>query len=208
MSEVDNNNNNLIEKMSESRMKDKNKLIKRQVEFYFSNANLSRDKFLRDKIFNNNNYYVPVDMIMNFKKIQNLTTDKDEFLKICKESEFVELNEDETMIRKSGPFKRKTIQESSICQIYLENIPTETTVEELEEELKDLGKIVYVNLRNPNIYPGTAFIEFDDVQEAIRASTMDSEFRSKYNIQYFPKWLFNHRKTNGTLSYASIIKQS
>ena len=187
-----------------SEIKDMDKLLKRQIEFYFSDSNLRRDKFLRKKIFESKDYYVSVEMIMNFKKIQQITTDKDKFLDICRNSNTVQLNKDETMIRRNGPYKKKTRYESSICQIYLENIPLETKVEDLEEELQHFGNIQYVKFRKG--FPGTAFIEFDTIPEALSASLNETEQKTKYNIQYFPKWLFNNKKQNGTHSYASITK--
>lgn len=47
--------------------------IKRQVEFYFSRANLANDAYLVSQM--NSQMYVPVEVIINFSKIKQLTDD-------------------------------------------------------------------------------------------------------------------------------------
>ena len=86
----------------------KKKFIKRQIEYYFSDDNFEKDTFLRSK--EDENGYIPIDVIMSFNKIKMITTDKDLFVKALKENEnnivegkqnkLYELNEDLTKIRK------------------------------------------------------------------------------------------------------------
>ena len=86
----------------------KKKFIKRQIEYYFSDDNFEKDTFLKSK--EDENGYIPIDVIMSFNKIKMITTDKDLFVKALKENEnnivegkqnkLYELNEDLTKIRK------------------------------------------------------------------------------------------------------------
>ena len=88
----------------------KKKFIKRQIEYYLSDDNYGKDNFLRSK--EDENGYIPIDVIMSFNKIKMITTDKDLFVKALKENEnennlgeenqnkLYELNEDLTKIRK------------------------------------------------------------------------------------------------------------
>ena len=86
----------------------KKKFIKRQIEYYLSDDNYGKDNFLRSK--EDENGYIPIDVIMSFNKIKMITTDKDLFVKALKENEnnlgeenqnkLYELSEDLTKIRK------------------------------------------------------------------------------------------------------------
>ena len=88
----------------------KKHLIKRQIEYYFSDDNYEKDTFLKSK--EDENGYIPIDVIMSFNKIKMITSDKDLFVKTLKEFEknfytgfdlkyqLYELNEDLSKIRK------------------------------------------------------------------------------------------------------------
>jgi len=88
----------------------KKKFIKRQIEYYLSDDNYGKDTFLRSK--EDENGYIPIDVIMSFNKIKMITTDKDLFIKTLKENgnennlgeenqnKLYEISEDLTKIRK------------------------------------------------------------------------------------------------------------
>ena len=82
--------------------------IRRQVEYYFCDKNYEKDNFLKKN--EDENGFIPVDVIMTFNKIQMITKDKKEFIEALKEKEnenlgedknkSYELNQDFTKIRK------------------------------------------------------------------------------------------------------------
>lgn len=70
--------------------------ILKQMEFYFSDANLTKDRFLADLV--KSNPYVPLDMFLKFNKIRTLTQDVTDIAKAMKNSKFLELTEDKSKV--------------------------------------------------------------------------------------------------------------
>uniref|UniRef100_A0A9J7XRZ7 La ribonucleoprotein 1B n=1 Tax=Cyprinus carpio carpio TaxID=630221 RepID=A0A9J7XRZ7_CYPCA len=74
--------------------------IKRQIEYYFSLPNLERDFFLRRKM--DSKGFLPISLIASFHRVQALTTDISLIKEAVKNSEVVELA-DEQIRRKEEP---------------------------------------------------------------------------------------------------------
>lgn len=66
--------------------------ILKQMEFYFSDANLSKDRFLGDLV--KRNPYVPIELFLKFNKIGSLTQDVNDIAKAMKNSTCLELSDD------------------------------------------------------------------------------------------------------------------
>lgn len=71
--------------------------ILKQMEFYFSDANLTKDRFLADLV--KTNPFVPLDMFLKFNKIRSLTQDTNDIAKAMKNSTVLELSEDRLKVR-------------------------------------------------------------------------------------------------------------
>lgn len=71
---------------------EKQKLVRQQVEYYFSDKNLERDAFFHNKISSDKEGWVDLDLIMNCNKIKELTTDPEEVTKACQDSTEVEID--------------------------------------------------------------------------------------------------------------------
>lgn len=97
-SEENNNNNNYNVDIDEELTKH---FIQRQIEYYFSDTNYGKDSFLKSK--EDENGYIPINIIMSFNKIKMITKDKNLFINALKEktdNKLYELNEDFSKIRK------------------------------------------------------------------------------------------------------------
>lgn len=75
-----------LETMSE----DKKQLIKKQVEYYFSDKNLENDAFFHNKISGDKDGWVDLSFIMNCNKIKQLSEDVEEVIEAIKDSTEVE----------------------------------------------------------------------------------------------------------------------
>lgn len=88
-----------------------------QVEFYFSNANLDADFFLRQQM--DDKGYVPLDTVLGFKRVQNLLqstypnaspSDRARLLALLRtaleKSRFLALNEDQSAVRRQDGWER------------------------------------------------------------------------------------------------------
>lgn len=147
--------------------------IRNQIEFYFSDSNLPRDKFLRSKTGEAGDGYVDLDIVASFKRLRSLTTDVSLIRAALKNSQLVELNEDETKLRRKSPLpgsissKRKTI--------YVKGFPKESEpeLESVVELFSPYGVVRSVRFRrypDTKKFKGSVFIEFESEEEAQRAA--------------------------------------
>ncbi|CAH2108064.1 unnamed protein product [Euphydryas editha] len=138
--------------------------IMKQMEFYFSDANLSKDRYLGDLV--KNDPFVPLVEFLKFNKIRSLTQDVGDIVKAMKHSTFLELSEDKIKVR------RKTQMmpyDADLRTIYVESIPVTASREWLERVFSDYGKVAYISLpkfKNSQNIKGFAFIEFSSPQDA------------------------------------------
>ncbi len=93
--------------------------IRKQVEYYFSRANLNNDPFLVSQM--NKEMFVPIDTIAGFKMMKNLTEDRALIVEAVKSSTEVILDETLTKIRPNFTVSRNTV--------ILRDIPSQTPIE-------------------------------------------------------------------------------
>ena len=76
--------------------------IKDQVEFYFSESNLRKDKFLQTKIKADKEGWVGIDVLLTFNKLKSLTTEAKVVVDALKGSDLCEVNDDGDKLRRSA----------------------------------------------------------------------------------------------------------
>ncbi|KAI9907898.1 hypothetical protein PsorP6_004675 [Peronosclerospora sorghi] len=108
--------------------------IKRQVEFYFSRENLSNDAYLVSHM--NSQMYVPVEVIINFSKIKQLTDSTALLVEAVQDSTVCSLNSSKDAIKPNIKSERTTI--------ILREIPSSTNPGDVEAIFKDCGDVVSV----------------------------------------------------------------
>ncbi|KAG6949814.1 hypothetical protein JG687_00014608 [Phytophthora cactorum] len=108
--------------------------IKRQVEFYFSRANLANDAYLVSQM--NSQMYVPVEVIINFSKIKQLTDDTQLLVEAVQDSTVCLLSSSKDAIKPNIKSERTTI--------ILREIPSSTKPEEVEAIFEGCGKVASV----------------------------------------------------------------
>eukprot|EP00743_Colponemidia_sp_Colp-15_P001058 GILK01001168.1.p1 GENE.GILK01001168.1~~GILK01001168.1.p1 ORF type:complete len:352 (+),score=91.58 GILK01001168.1:53-1108(+) len=82
---------------------EKKAAIAKQVEYYFSDANLKQDKFFQDKMRADPEHYLPVEVLLKCNKLKNLTSDPSEVLEAIKDNAELEPRADGTGIRRKAP---------------------------------------------------------------------------------------------------------
>ncbi|KAL4096342.1 hypothetical protein PRIC1_009702 [Phytophthora ramorum] len=108
--------------------------IKSQVEFYFSRANLANDAYLVSQM--NSQMYVPVEIIINFSKIKQLTDNTALLVEAMQDSTVCSLNSSKDAIKPNIKSERTTI--------ILREIPSSTQPEEVEAIFEGCGKVASV----------------------------------------------------------------
>eukprot|EP00123_Amoebidium_parasiticum_P012433 comp21351_c0_seq1/m.29292 comp21351_c0_seq1/g.29292 ORF comp21351_c0_seq1/g.29292 comp21351_c0_seq1/m.29292 type:complete len:445 (-) comp21351_c0_seq1:509-1843(-) len=170
--------------------------IVRQVEFYFGDSNLGKDRFMKHEIDQAKDGWIPVAVIGNFNKMKVLTTDTDRILRALKNSTLVEVSKEKKAIRRRVPF----VQPANVDDrtIYAENLPPGCDHDMLQKIFAQYGDVTYVSLpRFENrVIKGFAFIEFatpDEAQTAANSKTVhksaDNAVTTELSVMTKHKWL-------------------
>ncbi|XP_038061566.1 la-related protein 7-like [Patiria miniata] len=145
--------------------------IKQQVEFYFSDANLRKDRFLRQEIDKSEDRYVDIATVANFNRMQNLTQDQALIARALGKSEALVVSEDKTRIRRTNPIEEPKYNIDDVT-VYVENLPHNVDHDMLSKAFSACGTVAYISLPR---YKGTgdpkkfAFIEFSTPEGAAKA---------------------------------------
>ncbi|XP_059049576.1 la-related protein 7 [Achroia grisella] len=146
--------------------------ILKQMEFYFSDANIAKDRFLGELV--KTDPYVPVEVFLKFNKIRSMTQDMNDIVKAMKHSTLLELSDDKTKVKRQTPFLPYDADQRTV---YVESIPVTASREWLQRVFSEYGHVAYISLpkfKNSQRIKGYGFIEFDkpeDAQKCIHAFT-------------------------------------
>ncbi|ORX44006.1 La-domain-containing protein [Hesseltinella vesiculosa] len=170
-------------------MSDLNAKIRKQFEFYFSDANLPFDRYLWN-LSKENDGWIPVSSIASFKKMQTLTKDLDVVVAALKEGplEFIEIN-DEKNVRRKEPVKdydhnaqtvyaksfnpdRKKLDAGEVLKLQ----------DDIQEFFEKHGKVLAVRMRRfsggplKGKFKGSVYVEFSSPEEAEKVAAMTLEY--------------------------------
>uniref|UniRef100_A0A3Q0QU31 La ribonucleoprotein 4 n=1 Tax=Amphilophus citrinellus TaxID=61819 RepID=A0A3Q0QU31_AMPCI len=135
--------------------------LKKELEFYFSRENLSKDLYLMSQM--DSDQFVPIWTIASMEGIKVLTTDMDLILDVLRSSPMVQVDEKGEKVRPNH--KR--------CIIILREVPETTPVEEVESLFKNdnCPKVISVEFAHNNNWYITFQSDTDAQQVLWRTST-------------------------------------
>lgn len=124
--------------------------IVQQVEFYFSDANITKDKFLLKHVKRNKEGFVSLKLISSFKRVKHLTKDwRQVAVAIERKSNKLEVNDLKTKVRRLDALPEYDETTPSRTVVAL-NLPIERpTIEAVAELFKVCGEIVLVRILRP-----------------------------------------------------------
>jgi lupus La protein len=152
--------------------------IKKQVEFYFSDSNYPRDKFLRAHAALNEEGYVDLDTLLTFNRMKELCTDREIVAEVLRDSQLVKVNPEGTKIKRIAPVPEKDpLKDRSV---YVSGFPVEMTFEEIQQFFSKyfpVNSVRIIRNKDTNQSSGAAYVEFasPDSVDKILAQTI------KYN---------------------------
>lgn len=189
------------------------KKIMRQVEYYFGDANLNRDKFLLDQISKDTDGWVPITVLLTFKRLASLSSDAAIIAESVAKSDegLVEVSEDKTKIRRHperplpehNEERRKDIMSRTA---YAKGFPLDSTMDELLEYFAGFEKVVHINMRKYLDKPtktykfkGSVFVTFEKKEQTenfiekanVSSNTPSGTFEhwySFYIVTFQPKY--------------------
>jgi len=74
--------------------------LKRQIEYYLSDLNLTNDRFFRREIQSNKDGWVDIAHFLNCNKVKTLKVEIPDICLACATSEMLEVSENELQIRR------------------------------------------------------------------------------------------------------------
>ncbi|XP_007430784.1 la-related protein 7 isoform X2 [Python bivittatus] len=159
------------EKKKRSRVKQVLSDIAKQVDFWFGDVNLHKDKFLREQIEKSRDGYVDISLLVSFNKMKKLTTDRKLIARAVKSSSVVELDLEGTRIRRRQPLGEQPKDVDSRT-VYVELLPKNVSHSWIERVFGKCGNVVYVSIpryKTSKDPKGFAFVEFETKEQAEKA---------------------------------------
>lgn len=159
---------------------DVEKKIIQQVEYYFGDANLNRDKFLLEQIGKDEEGWVPISVLLTFKRLAALSTDSNVIVDALMKSDsgLLEISEDKLKIRRHperpipehNEERRKEIMSRTA---YVKGFPLDSDIDTLLKYFADFEKVTHVNMRKYLDKPsktykfkGSVFVTFETKEQA------------------------------------------
>ncbi|XP_032080362.1 la-related protein 7 isoform X1 [Thamnophis elegans] len=159
------------EKKKRSRVKQVLSDIAKQVDFWFGDVNLHKDKFLREQIEKSRDGYVDISLLISFNKMKKLTTDRKLIARAVKSSSVVELDLEGIRIRRRQPLGDQPNDVDSRT-VYVELLPKNVNHSWIERVFGKCGNVVYVSIpryKTSKDPKGFAFVEFETKEQAEKA---------------------------------------
>lgn len=147
------------------------KVIK-QIEYYFGDSNLPRDRFLLEQIKLDEGW-IPIETMLKFNRLTKICDDAKAIAEALKKSDLMQVNEDQTKIRRSPdkPLPDNTEerrQEISARTVYAKEFPLDSTLDGLQEFFEKFGGIesIFMRKNEKKEFKGSVFVTFKDLEEA------------------------------------------
>ncbi|XP_041363125.1 la-related protein 7-like [Gigantopelta aegis] len=150
-----------VEKKTRKRMKDVRKMILKQMEFYFSDSNLHKDRFIKKEMEKSKEGYVDLSIFLNFNRIKALTQDVKVLARALAKSTFLQVGEDNNTVRRTTPLKDP--KNTDRRTVYIECLPRTATHEWVQKTFSQCGEVAYVSLpryHTTGDLKGFGFVEF------------------------------------------------
>ncbi|XP_069097708.1 la-related protein 7 isoform X1 [Pleurodeles waltl] len=159
------------EKKKRSRVKQVLSDVVKQVEFWFGDVNLQKDRFLREQIEKTRDGYIDISLLLSFNKMKKITTDAKLIARALKNSSVVELNLEGTKIRRRLPLGEQP-QDVDERTVYVELLPKTVNHSWIERVFGKCGNVVYISIpryKTTGDSKGFAFVEFETKEQAEKA---------------------------------------
>ncbi|XP_038575828.1 lupus La protein homolog B-like, partial [Micropterus salmoides] len=143
--------------------------VARQIEYYFGDHNLPRDKFLKEQLQLDDGW-VTLETMLKFNRLKSLTEECSVIVAALQKSKtgLLELSEDKTKVRRSPekPLPELNDEYKDAVKhksVYIKGFPLETTLDEIQEWLNGKGAIENIQMRRnlQRQFKGSVFICFD-----------------------------------------------
>jgi len=152
------------------------KKIIRQIEFYFGDVNLPKDKFLKEKQTEEDGW-VTIECLTTFNRLKELSTDLAEICTALKKSDndLLEINEADLKVRRSKDKPLPDLEDPLVLKakrmktLYMKGFPITYTMDQVTDFLQEKGaEPIFVKLRKTDDFKfkGSIFTELKTQEQA------------------------------------------
>lgn len=148
--------------------------VRKQVEYYFSDSNLPRDKFLRAKTEEDKEGYVDISVLTTFKRMQALGASVSNVVVALNGSELLSVSPDAQRVRRTTPLPEKELfnTRAVFAKGWTPDGP-EPKLEELVSLFSPSGSVLAIRIRrwvddNGKHFKGSIFVEMENPEAAER----------------------------------------
>ena len=129
--------------------------IVKQVEFYFSDANLPTDAFLMKKVRADPNGFVPIGVVCGFNRMKTLLKKHPPIETVAailrEHSEALVVSEDGIRVRRATPLPDIDLEDVQARTVVAENFKTPPTIESVRDLFSAAGDVAMVRVRHPGM---------------------------------------------------------
>ncbi|VDN59981.1 unnamed protein product [Dracunculus medinensis] len=163
-----------VNEISSRECSDVEQKIITQIEYYFGDINLPRDKFLQLELKKDDGW-IPLSTMLQFKRLSLLTDDVKLIASSLRRSKLMEVSDDGSKIRRNPGIEVPEIsleywQSVKIRTAYVKGFSESTTLDELLRFFNQFGEVANVVMRREknetHTFKGSVFCTFGDVETA------------------------------------------
>lgn len=167
-----------------------------QIEYYFGDINLGRDKFLKEEVKKDDGW-IPLATMLKFNRLEKLTKESSVIAEALLKSDLMEVSEDKTKIRRSltRPLRNLTKEELAAKSVYAKGFPLDMTLDQVKEFFKAFGETDNIHMRKDfkKQFKGSCFVIFKNDEGAKKfvetpdIKYIDTEIFRLFKDDYFKK---------------------
>ncbi|XP_060841502.1 la-related protein 7 [Rhopalosiphum padi] len=142
--------------------------LKKQMEFYLSDANLRKDRYFGNLM--QTSQCISINTFLNCNKIKSLTQNPEDIIKALESSNVLSVSDCKTKIYRIKPIEDKKPEDIERCTVYVEQLPPKADHDWIKSMFEKYGSVAYISLPKfkSGIIKRFAFIEFDNEESAIK----------------------------------------
>ncbi|KAL5110667.1 Serine/arginine-rich splicing factor 12 [Taenia crassiceps] len=177
------------------------KAIRKQLEFYFSDVNLSHDGFFRAEVQRNPDASLCLDVLLRCNKLRALGATRDHLLAAAERSKLLEVNAAGTAIRRKTPLNPSPT--STDCIVLATGIPclqssTEEEEDGIDQEVDEAEAEELEEGDEDDLELSKSTADNDQIEEDIGANMAAMSFASTID------WLKDRLKEFGLVTYINM----
>ncbi|XP_025016003.1 lupus La protein homolog A [Tetranychus urticae] len=187
-----------------------NEKIASQMKYYFSDYNLARDKFMKEKMAEDDGW-IPLHVFLTFKKLAAMTSDPQVLVESIKASatDLIEIDESGSKIRRSPskPLPDQSVYQEEAIQktVHIKGFPLDSTFDQLWSFCSGFGDLESLQMRKTRKggFKGCVLAVFKDKADAAKILEVSLKYNDKELLKEAEKahverrQAFFNKKRNG-----------